>query len=52
MVWGVDGAAPAPAAAASGADRIGRLTRLQELRSTGVLSEDEFQQQKAKLLAE
>jgi hypothetical protein len=51
MVWDVDGA-PAPAAAASGADRIGRLTRLQELRSTGVLSEDEFNQQKAKLLAE
>jgi hypothetical protein len=50
MVWGVDGAASAPAA--SGADRIERLTRLQELRSTGALSEDEFQQQKAKLLAE
>jgi Short C-terminal domain len=52
MVWAVDGAAPAPAAADSSTDRIGRLTRLQELRSTGALSEDEFQQQKAKLLAE
>ena len=32
-------------------DRIARLERLQQLRTSGVLTEEEFQAQKAKLLA-
>jgi hypothetical protein len=34
----------------SAGDRIARLEQLQELRSSGVLTEDEFQVQKAKIL--
>jgi membrane protease subunit (stomatin/prohibitin family) len=40
-------AAPAPAAA----DPIDRLKQLGELRDSGVLTEEEFQAQKAKVLA-
>jgi putative oligomerization/nucleic acid binding protein len=40
-----------PAPAASTADRIARLEKLQGLRNSGVLSEDEFLAQKAKILA-
>jgi Short C-terminal domain len=40
----------APAAQAAEESRIERLTKLQELRSSGVLTEQEFQAQKAKLL--
>ena len=44
-------AAPAPApAAASQEDVISQLERLGALKSQGVLTEDEFQAQKAKLL--
>ena len=35
---------------ASSDDRIGRLEKLRELRDSGVLTEDEFQAQKAKIL--
>jgi hypothetical protein len=42
-------AAPAPAAAP--ADPIDRLKELGELRDNGVLTEEEFQAQKAKVLA-
>jgi hypothetical protein len=42
--------APAPAAAAPGPDPIGQLRELAALRDQGVLTEDEFAAQKAKLL--
>ena len=45
-------AAPAPAAApASSASTIDQLKELGELKSQGILTEDEFAAQKAKLLA-
>ncbi|HYI98619.1 MAG TPA: SHOCT domain-containing protein [Thermoleophilaceae bacterium] len=43
-------AAPAPAAAAPTVDPIGQLRELAALRDQGVLTEDEFAAQKAKLL--
>lgn len=43
-------AVDAPAPAASTADRIVRLEKLQELRDSNVLTEDEFLAQKAKIL--
>jgi hypothetical protein len=46
LLWGGGGGA----AAAPADDRIERLTRLQELRTNGVLTEEEFQAQKAKVL--
>jgi len=42
---------PAPAAAAPGTDPIAQLKELAALRDQGVLNEDEFAAQKAKLLA-
>jgi hypothetical protein len=42
---------PAPAAPASSASTIDQLKELGELKSQGVLTEDEFAAQKAKLLA-
>ena len=43
---------PAPAApAAGGTDTIGQLTKLGELRAQGILSDAEFEAQKAKVLA-
>jgi hypothetical protein len=44
-------AAAAPAAAPSGASMIDQLKELGELKSQGILTEDEFAAQKAKLLA-
>jgi Short C-terminal domain len=44
-------AAPPAAAAASGASMIDQLKELGELKSQGILTEDEFTAQKAKLLA-
>jgi hypothetical protein len=41
----------APPAAAAGDDTIEQLKQLGELRDSGVLTEEEFQAQKAKLLA-
>jgi hypothetical protein len=54
LIWGTSAPAPAPEPppAAPTEERIGRLVKLQELRSAGVLSEDEFEVQKAKLLGE
>jgi hypothetical protein len=45
--------APAPAAApaSGGDDMVSKLKQLAELKSSGVLSEEEFQAAKAKLLA-
>jgi hypothetical protein len=43
--------APAPAAPASGGDMIAQLERLGKLRDAGVLTEEEFAAQKARLLA-
>ena len=43
--------APAPVAAPSQADVITQLQQLGELKAQGILTEDEFQAQKAKLLA-
>jgi len=44
-------AAPPAAAPSSAADPIEQLTKLAELRDKGVLTEEEFAAQKAKLLA-
>ncbi len=44
-------AQPTPTAAASGDDRIARLKELAELRTAGVLTEEEFAAEKAKVLA-
>jgi Short C-terminal domain len=44
-------AAPPPAAAPAGDDNIAKLKELGELRDSGVLTEAEFEAQKAKLLA-
>jgi hypothetical protein len=43
-------AAPPPAPAAPGDDILDRLTRLGELRANGVLTEAEFEAQKARIL--
>ena len=42
--------APAPAPAASTADRLAQLKELGELLSAGVLTQAEFEQQKARIL--
>jgi Short C-terminal domain len=44
-------AAPAPAPASGGSSTIEQLKELAELKSQGVLTEEEFEQAKAKLLA-
>jgi hypothetical protein len=44
-------AAPAPAAAPAGESMIDQLKELGELKSQGILTEEEFAAQKAKLLA-
>lgn len=44
-------AAPAPAAPPAGASTIDQLKELGELKDQGILTEDEFAAQKAKLLA-
>ena len=44
-------AAPAPAAPAPGSSMLDQLKELGELKTQGVLTEDEFAAQKAKLLA-
>jgi hypothetical protein len=43
--------APAPAAAAAGGSTIDQLKELGELKAQGILTEEEFAAQKAKLLA-
>ena len=43
--------APAPAAPAGGDDMIAKLQQLGELRDQGILTDEEFAAQKAKLLA-
>lgn len=43
--------APAAPAPAPGADPLAQLERLGQLRQSGVLTEEEFQAQKAKILA-
>ncbi|MBV9325003.1 MAG: SHOCT domain-containing protein [Chloroflexi bacterium] len=45
------GAPPASAAPAAVDDTLTRLTRLGELRAAGVITEAEFEQQKARILA-
>lgn len=42
--------AVAPPPAASGGDRVERLTQLGELRSSGVLTDAEFEAEKARIL--
>jgi Short C-terminal domain len=44
-------AAPAPAPTAGGSTTVEQLKELAELKSQGVLTEEEFEQAKAKLLA-
>jgi hypothetical protein len=43
--------APPPAAAPDGPDLVEQLTQLAELKDKGILTEEEFAQQKAKLLS-
>jgi hypothetical protein len=43
--------APAPAAPGAADDRLARLAQLGELRASGVLTEAEFEEQKALILA-
>jgi hypothetical protein len=43
--------APPPAAEPEGPDLVEQLTQLAELKDKGILTEEEFAQQKAKLLA-
>ena len=45
-------AAPAPAAEAGGQSTLDQLKQLGELKSQGVLTEEEFEAQKAKLLGQ
>jgi hypothetical protein len=54
MIWGVTDATPvAPTAPASGeGDRIARLTKLQSLHSSGAITDAEFEEQTARILAE
>jgi hypothetical protein len=42
---------PPPPAAASGDDKIAKLTKLGELKTAGILTEEEFAAEKAKILA-
>ncbi|MFE6185809.1 SHOCT domain-containing protein [Streptomyces sp. NPDC056465] len=42
--------APPPAAPAAGPDRVAQLTQLAELRTQGVLTEEEFAAEKARIL--
>jgi hypothetical protein len=46
------GGVPAPAAAPVGGDRIARLKDIAELRDSGVLSDEEFAVEKARIMAE
>ena len=48
---GYQEAAPAPAAAAPAADPLEELKKLGELKAAGVLTDAEFEAQKAKILA-
>lgn len=53
MFWGMaDGTAPAASVppAGGGEDRIERLTKLQELRAQGLITDEEFEQRKAAIL--
>jgi hypothetical protein len=43
--------APAPSTASAADERLARLTQLGELRASGVLTDEEFEQQKALILA-
>jgi Short C-terminal domain len=43
--------APAPAAPAAAPDVVGQLTQLAELKAQGILTQEEFDAQKAKILA-
>jgi hypothetical protein len=52
MIWAVASPATAAPAPAPAEDRIERLSKLQDLRTSGVLTEEEFQAQKAKVLGE
>jgi hypothetical protein len=43
--------APAPAASSGSSDRIAQLQQLSELKQSGILTEAEFEAEKAKILA-
>jgi hypothetical protein len=49
--WGAEDAAAAPAPAAAGGDRVEQLKDLAALKEQGVLSEEEFAAEKARILA-
>jgi hypothetical protein len=55
MFWGtaepVPGAPVAPPAAPAADERVARLTKLQDLRAQGLITEDEFAQRKAQILS-
>ena len=46
-----EAAAPAPAAASAGDDMVAQLEKLASLKTSGILSEEEFTAAKAKLIA-
>jgi hypothetical protein len=50
MIWGTAEAPPAAAAPAPAGDQAERLAKLQDLRAMGVLTDEEFEAQRAKIL--
>lgn len=50
MFWGATKAGAAPAAPADGGSAVDRLTKLQELRTKGLITEEEFAAHKAEIL--
>lgn len=50
MFWGTTEPVAAPAAAAAGDDTIERLTKLQQLRTEGLITDEEFTAHKAEIL--
>jgi hypothetical protein len=52
LPWGSGGGGGVAAATGRGGDTIGRLERLQKLRESGAINDQEFAREKAKILAE
>ncbi|MFE9564699.1 SHOCT domain-containing protein [Streptomyces sp. NPDC006487] len=50
QAWQQTRQAPPPAAAAPAADRVGQLTALAELKAQGLLTDEEFAAEKARVL--
>jgi hypothetical protein len=52
LPWGSGGSGSVASARSAGGDTIGRLERLQKLRESGAINDQEFAREKAKILAE